>query len=157
MPLFILTSIINKNEDLIGYINPQLKKLTLINFFEYKKYNLYAHTSSWMFKNIFKKTHSNEFTKKKLFGDLIRSMTYLKFGDAHYIPNITTAYRIINTGTYTKRSKFYKTFFNDYYAYYLMCKLTDYKYFSVLCKTFFKYKKYIFIVKSKELLKKFFL
>ena len=124
---FHKTIVLDQINDTNLIIKPSKEIINIKDYFDMKD-SLYAHTSSWIFKNIFQKTHSDEFIKKKLSGDVLRAMTYIKNGDAKYIPWISTTYRVHKKGMYSSRSNLYKFLHNNFFIYYKMNKLTNSKY-----------------------------
>ncbi len=113
---------------IIGTIKPNFKN-KLISIEDYFiKDNLYAHTSSWVWKNI----HNNkllppEFTEKNLSGDFLWSMSNIIHGKVGCINQSLTIYRIHDHGMWTKKNKILKIIV-IYIQQYQMHKLTDLKY-----------------------------
>lgn len=143
---FHKTIVLDQLNNTNSIIKPSKENINIKDFFDLK-HSVYAHTSSWVFKNIFQKTHSDEFFEKNLSGDVIRAMTYIKNGDAKYIPGISTTYRIHKKGMYTSKSNIYKFLHNNFFIYYKMNKLTNSKYlFPLLCNLL---KNFMFRIKNK--------
>jgi len=66
----------------------------------------YAHTSSYVWRNIFKQGYPKEMCyNQTLMGDWLLSMLYAKNGKIKYIDKVMTCYRVTGNGIWTKLSK----------------------------------------------------
>ena len=68
--------------------------------------SFYAHTSSYVWRNIFKETYPKEMCyNQTLTGDWLLSMLYAKNGKIKYIDKVMTCYRLTGNGIWTRLSE----------------------------------------------------
>ncbi len=112
--------------------------------------NSYFHTSSFVWRNIFKNGYPKELSyNKKIIGDWFLSMFYAKHGNILYIDKVMSCYRITGKGAWTSLSE-EKKFFNNLRGLYTYNKLLRYKYKTSFERIEYECKNLMNIIKSKE-------
>lgn len=118
---------LDKNEDFVGcshnteafyekeqrranfYKDGQIKSVNeLVDIIDGK---FYAHTSSYVWRNIFKKEYPKAMSYNQiLMGDWFLSMLYAKHGKIKYIDKVMSCYRVTGNGIWSKLSKYQQEF-----------------------------------------------
>jgi len=134
-----------KDNNLIGKIEPNFnnKLITIKDYFIQD--NLYAHTSSWVWKNINdNKLLPYKFTEKNLSGDFLWSLSNIIHGKVGCINESLTVYRIHDQGMWTKKNSILKKIIVLFIQQYQMHNLTDLKYLNI--HDIPRYKKYLILI-----------
>lgn len=121
-----------KNHKIIGKIEPNFNN-RLISIKDYfTTDNLYAHTSSWVWRNMNdNKLLPHKFTEKNLSGDFLWSLSNIFHGKVGCINESLTVYRIHDQGMWTKKNSIQKKIIVLFIQQYQMHKLTDLKYLKI--------------------------
>ena len=135
---------LEKNQDFIGcshntelFYEKEHKRENMLKSGDIKSVNdiiglingtFYAHTSSYVWKNVFKNSYPKEMCyNKTLMGDYFLSMLYARNGKIKYLDKVMSCYRITDSGIWTKLSEHQKLF-NNARALYIYNKLLNYEY-----------------------------
>lgn len=102
-----------ENERKIPMIDVKGKKKSSYNIIDLISGNCYFHTSSYVWRNIFKKGYPKEMLyHKSLTGDWFLSMLYARYGNIKYLNKIMSVYRITGKGMWSKMKPYEQSFKN---------------------------------------------
>ena len=124
-------SIKTANEAYVGNFTAE----QLIENLIVQKYNTYNHTSTYLYRNVYKAALPPQFNISWILGDVLYNYCMVKFGKICFTDDIMSVYRIHKDGAWTSLSKNKQKSLND---------SLEFKIFYVLCakhKIYFIFKK----------------
>lgn len=91
--------LVNENNKIKIAPTPGLREWNIEDFVK-GEYSLYCHTSTWIWRNIYKTPWPPTMVQRELFGDPILASFYIKHGKVKYFDDVMTCYRIHNESSW---------------------------------------------------------